>query len=175
VDPRGHYSNPPSRGKPVIGRGVLRTDLVALSFPEAIVELYDRVFGALHHRRTMSDRRGRRHPSVSKQVQRRISPHEVEKLVASYLAGATVLELASTHQINRTTVLAHLERHKVTRRGHVQVSDFVNQAVTLYGSGRSCASIGKELHVSPETARQALIKVGVQIRKPGRPRTAKDP
>jgi hypothetical protein len=31
-------------------------------------------------------------------------------------------------------------------------------------------SVGKELEVSPETVRQALIKVGVKMRKPGRPR-----
>ena len=74
------------------------------------------------------------------------------------------------HSIHRTTVLALLERHRVPRRGRVLTSDHVERAVSLYASGRSCASIGKELQVNPETIRQALLKDGVAMRRPGRPR-----
>jgi hypothetical protein len=48
--------------------------------------------------------------------------------------------------------------------------DHIERAVTLYASGLSCTSIGKELNVNPETVRQALLKAGVAMRRPGRPR-----
>ena len=47
--------------------------------------------------------------------------------------------------------------------------DHIGRAVSSYASGYSCASIGKELQVNPETVRQALLKAGVGMRRPGRP------
>jgi len=112
-------------------------------------------------------------PDGSRRVQRRLPPEEIEELVAAYLAGATALALAGKHSIHRTTVLALLERHQVARRGRVLTPDHIKRAVSSYASGRSCASIGKEFHVNPETVRQALLKAGVAMRTPGRPRTTK--
>ena len=77
--------------------------------------------------------------------------------------------MAGKHSIHRTTVLALLERHQVARRGRVLTPDHIGRAVSSYASGHSCASIGKELQVSPETVRQALLKAGVGMRRPGRP------
>ena len=77
--------------------------------------------------------------------------------------GATALALAAQHSIHRTAVLAPLERHRVSRRGRVLTPDHIERAVSLYSSGRSCASIGKELQVNPETVRQALLKAGVAM------------
>jgi hypothetical protein len=85
-------------------------------------------------------------------------PREIEELVACYLAGATALALAGKHSIHRTTVLALLERHRVSRRGRVLTPDHIEQVVSLYASGLSCVSIGRELQVNPETVRQALLK-----------------
>jgi transposase-like protein len=67
-------------------------------------------------------------------------------------------------------VLALLERRRVSRRGRVLTPDHIERAVALYASGRSCVSIAQELHVNPETIRQALLKVGVAMRRRGRPR-----
>jgi len=89
--------------------------------------------------------------------------------VAAYLAGATSLSLAGKHSIHRTTVLALLERHRVSRRGRVLTPDHIERAVASYPLGRSCASIAKELQVNPETIRQTLLKAGVAMRRPGRP------
>ena len=106
-------------------------------------------------------------PDGSRQVQRRLPPETIEELVAGYLAGATALVLAAKHSIHRTTVLALLERHRVSRRGRVLTPDHIERAVTLYVSGLSCASIGGELQVNPETVRQALLKAGVPCAGPG--------
>ena len=96
-------------------------------------------------------------------------PRKLRNSVAAYLAGATALALAAKHSIHRTTVLALLERHQVSRRGRVLTPDHIERTVSLYASGRSCASIGRELQVNPETIRQALLKAGVAMRRPGRP------
>ena len=115
---------------------------------------------------------GRVPPDGSRQVQRRFLPEEIEELVAGYVAGATAVVLAAKHPIHRTTVLALLERHQVSRRGRGRVltPGHIERAVSRYASGRSCASIGKELQVNPEMVRQALLKAGVAMRRPGRPR-----
>jgi len=137
----------------------------------AIGDLYDLVFGAFRDSANIRSRRVP--PGGSRHVQHRLPAEEVEELVAAYLAGATALALAGKHSIHRTTVLALLERHQVARRGRVLTPDHIEQAVSSYASGRSCASIGKELRVNPETIRQALLKAGIAMRKPGRPRATK--
>ena len=137
----------PSPGEMANQCGVTWPDLIDPRVRTAVGELYDRVFGAFGDRATI---RRRRLPSDgSKQVQRRLPPEEVEELVATYLAGATVLALAGKHSIHRTTVSALLECHQVTRRGRVLTPDHIERAVSSYASGRSCASIGKEIRVNP--------------------------
>ncbi len=165
VDPRGHYSNPPSPGEMANQRGVTWPDLIDPRVETAIRELYDRVFGESRVGATNTCRRVQL--DGSRRVQRRLPPAEIEELIAGYVAGATAIALAGKHSIHRTTVLALLERHRVSRRGRVLTPDHVERAVSLYASGRSCASIGKELQVNPETIRQALLKAGVAMRRPG--------
>ena len=143
-------------------------DLINPRVRTAIGELYDHVFGDSQDGATIRCRRVG--PDGSRQIQRRLPSEEIEELVAAYLAGATALVLAGKHSIHRTTVLALLERHQVSRRGRVLTPDHIEQAVSLYASGGSCASIGKELQVNPETIRQALLKAGVAMRSPGRQR-----
>ena len=53
--------------------------------------------------------------------------------------------------------------------------DHIERAVSSYASGLSCASIAKDLKVNPETVRHALLKAGVIMRRPGRPRPPQDP
>ena len=173
MDPRGHYSNPPSPGQTTIQSGVTWPDLIIPRVRAAIGELYDHVVGGSRDSATIKSRRVP--PDGLRQVQRRLPPEEIEELVANYLAGATALALAGKHSIHRTTVLALLERHRVSRRGRVLTPDHIERAVSLYSSGRSCASIAKELQVNPETIRQALLKDGVAMRRPGRPPAMHEP
>jgi hypothetical protein len=147
------------------------TDLDSPEVQAAVAELHDQVFGTSRDDATSRPRPrpGPGRPAGSKQVQRRLPPEEVEELIASHRAGATALVLAGKHSIHRTTVLALLERHGVSRRGRVATATHLERAAALYASGRSCASIARELQVSPETIRQALLRIGVAMRRPGRP------
>jgi|GEM_PF-2684981 len=152
--------------------GVTWPDLINPRVRTAIGELYDHVFGESRGSATTKCRRIQ--PDGSRQVQRRLSPEEIEELVACYLAGATAVVLAAKHSIHRTAVLALLERHRVSRRGRVFTPNHIERAVSLHASGRSCASIGQELQVNPETVRQALLKTSVAMRKPGCPRPTQE-
>jgi hypothetical protein len=104
-----------------------------------------------------------------RQVQRCLGELEVDELVEAYCGGTTVLKLAATFQIHRTTVLALLETKGVPRRGRIWSPDLTKQATRLYTEGRSCASIGRQLKVNPETVRQHLMTAGVTLRPPGQP------
>jgi hypothetical protein len=62
-------------------------------------------------------------------IQRRLSPVEVEALIAGYEAGGRVGELANVYGIHRTTVSAHVARAGKTRG---QLTDvLVDEAVRL--------------------------------------------
>ncbi len=99
-----------------------------------------------------------------KQKQRRLRGAEIDKLVAGYLVGATVYELAEQFGVHRSTVSELLERRGVTRRFGPLSPAQVAMATSLYGEGLSLATVGQQLGCHATTVRDALAKVGVEIR-----------
>jgi transposase-like protein len=116
---------------------------------------------------------GERKP-VALQAQRRLSPNQVDDLVAMYTSGSSVPIVAESFGINRETVLIHLERRGVARRAKVRkLSDEdVKVAAKLYGAGDSMASLTTRFGVDAKTLLRELRAAGVPIRKPGRPAVA---
>ncbi len=110
-------------------------------------------------------------PHFHRQVQRRLAAEVVTDLVAAYRAGASVSELSVRYRVHRTTVVAHLDRHGIPRRGQEGklTHEQVTEASRLYGSGWPLIRIGEHFHVDANTVRRVLRKVGVQLRRPGRP------
>ena len=106
---------------------------------------------------TVEDRQPRQHQS-------RLRPDELDHLVADYLSGVKVKELAERYRITRQTVLEHMRRRSVPRRHPRLGPDEVNEACDLYLSGKSLADIGAVFSVDPGTVRRALTKVGVPMR-----------
>jgi hypothetical protein len=51
-----------------------------------------------------------------RQVQNRLRSDDIEKLIAAYANGDSVVRLVDRFKVNRTTVLAHLDRNGVPRR-----------------------------------------------------------
>lgn len=86
---------------------------------------------------------------TKKQVQRRLRPAEIAKLVSDYRRGATVYELAEQFSIHRNTVSGILEREGVPRRGQPLTPAQVEQASRLYASGLSLAKIVPHSSVTP--------------------------
>lgn len=103
-------------------------------------------------------------PSRTFQRQHRLPAEHVEELVADYASGASIMELAKRYEINRTTVMKHLDRSGVDRRFRKLSEMDVLEAARLYDSGLSLAAVGKHLGVYPSTIYSALRKAGVQLR-----------
>jgi DNA-binding CsgD family transcriptional regulator len=103
---------------------------------------------------------------IATKLQRRLTPAEIEALLAAYRGGASVPEVCLLLGINRTTVLAQLERAGVSRRPNTAKlsGSRLTQAAQLYEAGLSLASVGQRLEVNAATVRTALAKTGVAIR-----------
>jgi DNA-directed RNA polymerase specialized sigma24 family protein len=108
--------------------------------------------------------RGSPAPRRTRQAQRRLQEAEAKELVAGYVAGSTVYELADQFGVHRHTVSEILERHGVARRHQRLSPEQLDLVCTLYESGLSLTKVGNRLGRPAETVRQALIKAGVEIR-----------
>ena len=100
-------------------------------------------------------------------VQTLLRPDQVDDLVARYLDGAALVELASLFGIHRRTVAEHLTRRKVPiRRGRFDHSR-IHEAADLYGSGLTLVEVGLKVGAGPQAVRRALAEHGVPIRDGG--------
>ena len=102
---------------------------------------------------------------TSKQVQRRLHPSEIDKLVDQYRAGETIQALATQHQIHRFTVGRLLDRRQVARHSKGIPQQRLPEVVRRYEAGDSLATIARYESVSPETIRLALQRAGSEIRE----------
>lgn len=107
---------------------------------------------------------------VLRQTQRRLSPGELEALVAAYEAGARVCELAKTYDLHRTTVARHVARAGKTRP--VMTEAQIDAAVALYRDGWTLHNVGQHLGVADQTIRRVLVERTVTIRPGGRRKIA---
>ena len=103
---------------------------------------------------------------VLRQAQRRLSPAELEALIAEYEAGARVCELAKVYELHRTTVAKHVARAGKTRP--VMTETQIEEAVVLYQDGWTLHGVGQRLGVADQTVRRALVERGTTIRPGGR-------
>jgi DNA invertase Pin-like site-specific DNA recombinase len=98
-----------------------------------------------------------------RQIQRRVSTDEVQRLIELYTQGELVDALAAKFHISRTTVMKHVARAGAPRRRNVLTERF-DEARQLYDQGWSLASIGKHFGVNATTVWHALRKAGVPMR-----------
>ena len=101
-----------------------------------------------------------------RQRQRHLSPAQASDLVAAYQAGMKIRELAARFNVNRTTVLAHVERARVPRHSdHGKWDDtMLAEAASLYEQAHSLAAIGQRFGVHAKTVASRLRQAGVQRR-----------
>ena len=107
---------------------------------------------------------------VLRQAQRRLSPAELEALIAEYEAGARVCELAKVYELHRTTVAKHVARAGKTRP--VMTETQIEEAVVLYQDGWTLHGVGQRLGVADQTVRRVLVERGTTIRPGGRRKVA---
>ncbi len=99
-----------------------------------------------------------------KQVQHRLEPEEVDRLVERYRTGTKINDLAAEFAISRTAVMNHVERAGSPRRRNV-LTDRLDQARQLYDEGWSLAKIAQHFGVNASTVWHALRKAGVPMRE----------
>ena len=89
------------------------------------------------------------------------------QLVASYLDGTTIKELAQQFEVHRDTVFEHVRRQGLPFRRNVYArltDQQIAEAVKMYQSGMSLRAVGRQLKVSADTARKVLVEAGVTLR-----------
>ncbi len=89
-------------------------------------------------------------------------------MVAAYLSGDTVNDLAQRFGVHRTTVMAHLTRRETTRPEASTTVKWDDEtfcaAALLYAGGASLSQVGARFGVHASTVANRLHHAGVQIR-----------
>lgn len=111
-------------------------------------------------------RRPRTQAVRERQVQRRLTPEQVDQLVAEYQASDDMTVLAARWGLHRTTVAGHLKRVGVELRRRDMPAERMDEAVRMYGEGWSLERLAERYCCDDETVRQALKRAGVSLRKP---------
>ena len=94
-----------------------------------------------------------------------LSAAEVDRLVADYMAGVGVGELAERYGVRRATVAAHLRRRNVLRRRPGLDVNEQAESVRLYRDGMSLRAIGQRMGVDRKVVRALMVTAGVAIRQ----------
>jgi len=103
---------------------------------------------------------------LSNPPQRRLSPPDIDDLIAAYQAGATISQLAADYGVHRTTVAEHLDRHGVPRH-HERTAwdaDILNEAAELYATGLSLAGVAHQFGIDAQTVANRFRRAGVAVR-----------
>lgn len=104
-----------------------------------------------------------------KQQVKILTPDEITHIKRDYAKGMIVYELGTKYDVHRSTISAALHRNDVRMRRLGLTPAQTIHAQSLYESGLSLADIGSQLHRSPGTIRNHLLKAGVRLRpRPGR-------
>ncbi len=156
VDLRREFSNSCTSAKSLVRRLLRRVEKGSKVAPEAPVPVFEDARGA--------------NVRVLRQAQRRLSPAELQALIAEYEAGARVGELAKVYDLHRTTVAKHVARAGKTRP--VMTVAQIDEAVLLYRDGWTLHNVGQHLGVADQTIRRVLVERTVTIRPGGRQKVA---
>ena len=103
-------------------------------------------------------------------IQRRLTPSELEAVVAQYQSGRSLKQLGREFRVHHRTVAIHLERLGIARRVNLTklTAPDAKRAVARYRAGDSLATVGKALNVDSSTVQRALDRAGEAIRpRPG--------
>lgn len=102
-----------------------------------------------------------------RQQQRRLAPEQIYEVVARYIDGEPIDGLAREYGINRTTVIAHLERNGIERRRNPRkMTDAkVRAAAERYATGLSLAGVAAEFGVCERTLRREFEHANIKVRK----------
>ena len=103
---------------------------------------------------------------LSNPPQRRLSPTDIDDLIAAYQDGATIIQLAADFGVHRTTVGEHLDRHGVPRHSKQVAWDEskLKDAAELYATGLSLADVAKRYEIDAQTVANRFRRAGIPVR-----------
>jgi transposase-like protein len=175
VDLLGRLSNPPETLENVTGQGVESTREAqeeppkqAIWSPTASKPDVQETPGRLSNPSRATDTPPS--PEPPHQVQRRLTPTDVDDISASYVSGSSIDELARSYGVNRTTIIKHLDNQGVPRRRVVRkmTDALVAEAAARYRDGHSLAAVADQFNVDTRTLGREFRKAGIAIRpRPG--------
>ncbi len=102
---------------------------------------------------------------------RQLRKDEQDQLIELYESGQTMIQLACTFRVHRTTVAQHLRDHGVIIRDIAMTDRQIDEAVRLYESGLSFVNVGARLGFNASTVTTHIKRRGVKIRGPHERRT----
>ncbi len=120
--------------------------------------------------KTMTESSKNPKTKTPKRICRQFDEQEVADLVACYAAGVLLEDLASTFQINQTTIQKYVRAHGLARRSATVEQKQLDETIRLYRAGRSVEFIAASLGIGATTIRRHLVRAGVQLRRRGRPK-----
>ncbi len=161
---RGPLSNREGLKEPALVRLIGTLSNTPRPLERLIAKLGEQPAGAqrtkLVHKVTSAKRERR-----SYKPNRKLSPEEIQNLVAQYEAGSSIADLARLFGMHTQTVDAHLKRQGVEKHWAFRLSsEQVDKAVELYANGWSTIEIAKEFNITTNTANRSLIRAGVTLR-----------
>ena len=113
-----------------------------------------------HSKPTPTKRRAPR----GRRPQRRLTQEQLTAVLAAFLGGAPVKDLARQFGVHHSTIQDHLNRPPRARRTPALDEAMLSQAIKLYASGLSFRTVGRQLGVHAATVRDYLLKAGIQPR-----------
>jgi transposase-like protein len=109
-----------------------------------------------------------RRPAVPVRKQNHLPAGQRRQLLADYVDGASVKEIARHYRVDRKTVMAIAKRAGLSPRHPKLTVAEVDRAVAMYVEGKALAIIGQAFGVKGNTIRKAIAERGVVIRSAGR-------
>ena len=99
-------------------------------------------------------------------MQRRLSEHDVDDLVCAYLHGSSIDALAALLDVNRTTIISHLDRRIVERRKvfRKMTDQSVREAAGHDEAGESLKIVGARFGVDERTLAREFRDAGAPMR-----------
>ena len=103
-----------------------------------------------------------------RQIQKRLTDEEMEKVVQGYMSGRTVHQLTEEFGCHRQTISSILKQHGVKTDNRIAQKKLnADEIIAMYADMYSSTEIGEKFGVHPQAVLRCLRNHGVKIRSRG--------
>ena len=90
-----------------------------------------------------------------------LDPSEIDDLAEAYKSGTSIKILADEFEIDRSTILKHLQGMDIPRRYPALDPEQCQEVCRLYAGGLNSTEVGKTFDVSADTVLRVIRKNGI--------------